>query len=168
MKNYSEDPSRQYHIQVAKGEVGRYVIMPGDPKRCVKIAQYLDNPDEYLSLDLKEFASAFSLFIQKKQRFEAVRKHYTRIERERASMEKRISYILQSVRAKIGQVFSFKDFIQDKKDRYDIVVTFMSLLEMAKARAVKVEQHATYGNIEVSAGERVQEEWKENDRKQSN
>ena len=29
MKNYSEDASRQYHIQVAKGEVGRYVIMPG-------------------------------------------------------------------------------------------------------------------------------------------
>ena len=27
MKNYSEDASRQYHIQVAKGEVGRYVIM---------------------------------------------------------------------------------------------------------------------------------------------
>ena len=44
MKNYSEDASRQYHIQVAKGEVGRYVIMPGDPKRCVKIAQYSDNP----------------------------------------------------------------------------------------------------------------------------
>ena len=44
MKNYSEDASRQYHIQVAEGEVGRYVIMPGDPKRCVKIAQYFDNP----------------------------------------------------------------------------------------------------------------------------
>ena len=44
MKNYSEDASRQYHIQVAKGEVGRYVIMPGDPKRCVKIAQYFDDP----------------------------------------------------------------------------------------------------------------------------
>lgn len=44
MKNYSEDQNRQYHIQVAKGEVGRYVIMPGDPKRCVKIAQYFDDP----------------------------------------------------------------------------------------------------------------------------
>ena len=32
MKNYSEDVNRQYHIQVAKGEVGRYVILPGDPK----------------------------------------------------------------------------------------------------------------------------------------
>ena len=44
MKNYSEDESRQYHIQVAQGEVGRYVIVPGDPKRCVKIAQYFDDP----------------------------------------------------------------------------------------------------------------------------
>lgn len=44
MKNYSEDSSRQYHIQVASGEVGRYVILPGDPKRCEKIAQYFDDP----------------------------------------------------------------------------------------------------------------------------
>ena len=44
MKNYSEDASRLYHIQVAKGEVGRYVILPGDPKRCAKIAQYFDDP----------------------------------------------------------------------------------------------------------------------------
>ena len=42
MINYSEDKDRQYHIQVAQGEVGRYVILPGDPKRCVKIAQYFD------------------------------------------------------------------------------------------------------------------------------
>ena len=41
---YSIDPQRQYHIQVAKGEVGRYVLLPGDPKRCEKIAQYFDDP----------------------------------------------------------------------------------------------------------------------------
>jgi len=34
MKNYSEDASKQYHTQVGKGDVGRYVLMPGDPKRC--------------------------------------------------------------------------------------------------------------------------------------
>ena len=38
---YSIDPDRQYHIQVAKGEVGRYVLLPGDPKRCAKIANIL-------------------------------------------------------------------------------------------------------------------------------
>lgn len=55
MIKYSEDASRQYHIQVAKGEVGRYVILPGDPKRCVKIAQYLEHP--VLIADNREFTT---------------------------------------------------------------------------------------------------------------
>ncbi|MCI8834828.1 MAG: uridine phosphorylase [Ruminococcus sp.] len=55
MKNYSEDASRQYHIQVAKGEVGRYVILPGDPKRCEKIAQYFENP--VLIADNREYVT---------------------------------------------------------------------------------------------------------------
>ena len=29
---------RQYHIHCAQGEVGRYVILPGDPGRCPSIA----------------------------------------------------------------------------------------------------------------------------------
>ena len=44
MKQYSEDPNKQYHLQVAPGEVGEYVILPGDPGRCEKIALYLDDP----------------------------------------------------------------------------------------------------------------------------
>lgn len=55
MINYSEDKDRQYHIQVAKGEVGRYVLMPGDPKRCAKIAEYFDNPQ--LIADSREYVT---------------------------------------------------------------------------------------------------------------
>lgn len=35
---------RQYHIQCARGDVGRYCILPGDPGRCEKIAAYFDAP----------------------------------------------------------------------------------------------------------------------------
>ena len=52
---YSEDASRQYHIQAAAGEVGHYVLLPGDPKRCAKIAQYFDNP--VLIADSREFVT---------------------------------------------------------------------------------------------------------------
>ena len=34
MINYSEDKDRQYHVQLEEGDVGRYVILTGDPKRC--------------------------------------------------------------------------------------------------------------------------------------
>ena len=33
-----------HHIQLRRGDVGRYVFLPGDPGRCEKIASYFDNP----------------------------------------------------------------------------------------------------------------------------
>lgn len=36
--------TRQYHIQLEEGDVGRYVLLPGDPGRCEKIAAFFDNP----------------------------------------------------------------------------------------------------------------------------
>lgn len=35
---------KQYHINVAAGEIGKYCILPGDPGRCEKIAAYFDEP----------------------------------------------------------------------------------------------------------------------------
>ncbi|HQC36306.1 MAG TPA: uridine phosphorylase, partial [Bacillota bacterium] len=34
---------KQFHIACAAGDVGRYVILPGDPGRCEKIAGHFDN-----------------------------------------------------------------------------------------------------------------------------
>jgi len=33
----------QYHVRVRPGDVGRYVLLPGDPGRVEKIARYLDD-----------------------------------------------------------------------------------------------------------------------------
>ena len=35
---------KQMHIQCVEGDVGRYVILPGDPGRCEAIAAHFDNP----------------------------------------------------------------------------------------------------------------------------
>ena len=37
------DCERQFHIRTLPDEVGRYVILPGDPGRVPKIAEYLDD-----------------------------------------------------------------------------------------------------------------------------
>lgn len=34
----------QYHIKLAPGDAGDYVLLPGDPARCAKIAAYFENP----------------------------------------------------------------------------------------------------------------------------
>lgn len=35
---------KQFHLQISKGDIGKYVILPGDPGRCEKIAGYFDEP----------------------------------------------------------------------------------------------------------------------------
>lgn len=34
----------QYHIQLKRGDVGRYVLLPGDPGRCERMAAFFDHP----------------------------------------------------------------------------------------------------------------------------
>lgn len=53
--NYSENAGKQYHIQVGEGDVGKYVILPGDPKRCANIAKYFDSP--MLMADSREYVT---------------------------------------------------------------------------------------------------------------
>ena len=54
MSIYTEE-GVQRHLGVRKGQVGRYVILPGDPKRCAKIAEYLDQA-EFIA-DNREFVT---------------------------------------------------------------------------------------------------------------
>lgn len=45
----------QYHIKMKTGDVGRYVLLPGDPGRCKEIAKYFDNSE--LVAENREFVT---------------------------------------------------------------------------------------------------------------
>lgn len=55
MQNYSGEKDLQYHLQIRPGDVGRYVILPGDPKRCAKIAEHFE--DAKLIADSREYVT---------------------------------------------------------------------------------------------------------------
>lgn len=39
---------REFHLNMVKGDVGRYCLLPGDPGRCEKIAAYFDDPHKVM------------------------------------------------------------------------------------------------------------------------
>jgi uridine phosphorylase len=45
----------QYHLGIRQGDVGKYVILPGDPKRCAKIASYFEDAKQIA--DSREFVT---------------------------------------------------------------------------------------------------------------
>ncbi len=55
MVDYTEGSGKQYHTGVGPSDIGEYVIMPGDPKRCEKIAKHFD--DAKLVADSREYVT---------------------------------------------------------------------------------------------------------------
>ncbi len=55
MVDYTEGSGKQYHTGLGKGDVGEFVILPGDPKRCKKIAEHFDNAKPVA--DVREFVT---------------------------------------------------------------------------------------------------------------
>ncbi|MDC7301528.1 uridine phosphorylase [Agathobacter ruminis] len=55
MVDYTEGSGKQYHTNVGPGDVGKYVILPGDPKRCAKIAAHFVHP--VLVADSREYVT---------------------------------------------------------------------------------------------------------------
>ncbi len=110
---------------------------------------YTNKVDEYLSLDIKQFVSAFKLFLRKKQRIEEVKKHYTRVERQKQSIEMKIQSIVSFFKNHGFKRFLFRDLIEKENDKYDVVLTFTSMLQMIREKMIRVEQTSAFGEMEI-------------------
>ncbi|MCI5821608.1 MAG: uridine phosphorylase [Pararoseburia sp.] len=55
MVDYTEGSGKQYHTNIGPEDIGKYVILPGDPKRCQKIAEHFENAK--LVADSREYTT---------------------------------------------------------------------------------------------------------------
>jgi segregation and condensation protein A len=118
--------------------------------------------DEILNLDLNQFVKVFHLFLQKKKRMEDIKRNYSKVERQKISVESRIEYIKDMFRSKEKKKLNFKDLLKPESSRYEVVLTFASMLEMIRQRVVSVRQNVNFGEIYLSLYEKNKDGEKEN------
>ena len=83
---------------------------------------------------------------------------YTLLERERRTMEEKMNYITVTLDHALGagaEKINFLEFVKDEKDPEDVVVSFLSVLQLARDRFIDVEQSSLYGDIMVSRAKGV-------------
>lgn len=115
------------------------------------LSVYTGQPDEYLDLDLSHFVSAFNLFLRKKKKMEEIRRHHLRSEKQRITAETRMGDIRDFFREDPFREADFRELIEKRDDKYDIALTFSSVLEMMKEKKLFAEQKYIYGDIKVRA-----------------
>lgn len=118
------------------------------------LAPYTKEADEYLNLELSQFVKVFHLFLQKKKRLEEIRKNYARVERQKISIESRIEQIKNLFRSREKKNLNFRELLGPESNRYEVVLTFVSMLEMIRQKTVVVRQNVNFGEIYLSLKEK--------------
>lgn len=121
------------------------------------ISKYTDEPDEFLIMDIEQFVKAFNVFLSRKKKVEEIKERYERIERQKITAEARRSFISKLFEVDRGKVVPFGELVQDKEDKYDIALSFSSVLEMIKEKRLKAEQLRLFGEINVRATEHLKD-----------
>ena len=115
---------------------------------------YTHQADYYLNLDIQGFVRAFEAFLSKKRRIEEVHKRYESGRRNLMSLETRIEQLKQLFARK--KEFSFPELLEGNDSRYQQVLTFLSVLQLMRERAIEVKQRVAFGEIRLKVVENEQ------------
>ena len=121
-------------------------------KPAEDMSEYLENPDELLYATEDQMVNAFILFLTRKKKVEEVSKRYQRVRRRKESIEARIKdmTVMLGEKLKPGvDGVSFTELLPEQPDRYDVTLSFMSLLSMIKNMEYDAEQAENFGEITV-------------------
>ena len=90
-----------------------------------------------------------------------IKKHYAKVERQKISIESRIDYIRSLFHVKDKTRLFFKELIPPESNRYEVVLTFVSMLEMIRQKSILVRQNVNFGEILLSLNEKKRDEQEE-------
>ena len=125
------------------------------------LTEFTGEPDEYLTLDMDKFKAAFEDFLQRKKRLEQIRAHHIRSEKQRITAELRIAHIQDFFRERDERPADFRELVPNGEDKYDISVTFSSILEMMKEHRLDAEQKRLFGEILITPTAQLYEQRQE-------
>ena len=121
-------------------------------KPAEDMSVWLDDPDEILRVSDEQLVNAFILFLTKKKKIDEVTRRYGSVRRRKETIESRIRDMSKSLDRKLresgGRVL-FTELLPEEPDRYDITLSFMSLLSMIKNMEYDAEQAENFGAITV-------------------
>jgi segregation and condensation protein A len=111
-------------------------------------------------LDKTQLANSFLLPISSQELInsymnilERNKRKYTVVKRDRLSIKEKLIYLKELL--KVGEEKLFSDLLQKTQDPNDIVITFISVLELARLKKVKLFQVENYAKIHINVVENL-------------
>jgi segregation and condensation protein A len=123
------------------------VMRLGKPQE--DLLPYTGEPDVLLKMETEDFIAAFRSFLRRRKKNEELQRIHENALREQHSLTRKVSLIEKLLRGAKDKIFRFRELLGEAKNRYDKLVTFIAILDMAKDGKLKASQTGNFKEIEV-------------------
>ena len=87
-------------------------------------------------------------------KIDPIRSKFGTIEKEEINIEERMVQIREEVRGLKG--INFRTLLETQPTRMNIIITFMSILELMKVGAITIRQEETFGEIVIDSLDEIE------------
>lgn len=123
---------------------------PTIPKEVEEYREEVDPAELVDGLTLSKLNEIFRSIMRKQvDKIDPIRSKFGTIEKEEINIEDRMVQIREEVRGLKG--INFRTLLETQPTRMNIIITFMSILELMKVGAITIRQEETFGEIVIDS-----------------
>lgn len=167
-----EDPRRELVEQLLQYKMYKYMSYElrdrqVDGQRMMyKTATLPKEVQEYVEpVDLDSLLSDLSLgklnrifrdvMRRQTEKIDPIRSKYGKIEKEEVTLPEKLLYVEEY--ARVHRNFSFRDLLEKQSSKFQVIVTFLAILELMKVGKIQIRQEHTFDDILITAIENDEE-----------
>lgn len=118
------------------------------PKEVLKYKEPVDPAELLRGMTLEKLNAIFKSVIRRQEdKIDPIRSRFGTIEKEEVSLSEKMLELKEF--AGTHKKFSFRAFLENQRSRIQVIVTFLSVLELMKMGHIHVDQETLFGEIEI-------------------
>lgn len=123
---------------------------PTIPEEVKQYEEPVDLQELLSDITLKKLNAVFKSVLKKQvDKVDPIRSRFGKIEKEEVSLEERMGYLEQYAIA--HRRFSFRELLEAQSSKMEIIVTFLSILELMKIGKIYISQENLFEDILVES-----------------
>ena len=127
---------------------GVYYRAPDVPEEVLQYREPVDPSELLAGLTLEKLHAIYQSIIRRQEdKVDPIRSRFGRIEKEEVSLSDKMLEMKEF--AKTHRKFSFKDLLKKQCSKVQVIVTFLSVLELIKMGHIHVVQEEIFDDIKI-------------------
>lgn len=132
-----------------------YYKEPTIPKEVAAYQPPIDFDTLFADVNLSKLHEIFQATLKRQEdKIDPIRSQFGKIEKDEINMDEKLVYIQEYIRT--HKYFSFRKLLEKSHNKMEIVITFLTILEMMKMGQITIVQEELFDDIMITSNEAVQ------------